>query len=61
VTLAVLVSSGEVGGAILRLAASVYPATIIMTDAEIERIRLSQMLRLYAVSREMEAATTGEW
>jgi len=42
------------------LAASVYPATIIMTDAEIERIRLSQMLRLYAVSREMEAATTGD-
>jgi hypothetical protein len=31
-----------------------------MTDAEIERIRLSQMLRLYAVSREMEAATTGD-
>ncbi len=42
------------------LIASVYPATIIMTDAEIERIRLSQMLRLYAVSREMEAATTGD-
>ena len=31
-----------------------------MTDAEIERIRLSQMLRLYAVSREMEAARTGD-